>query len=129
MATATVQDEILREESQETDKPTMTNNEDSTGQKRPPDKEQGTNTNQTQHGLAPVQTSSPLEGILLTLAGGLAETMAMAKDSAKDPNISALQQKIKTFSANNIKGAIDKSSVNTVLQAQEFYIRGCLYLV
>ena len=56
MATATVQDEILKEESQQSDKPFVTSNENSSEQNKPPDKEKRSTHNQTLHGLVPVQT-------------------------------------------------------------------------
>ena len=58
---------------------------------------------QTYHAINPVPASSPLGGIFLSLVGGLAQAMSQTKEGQADPNLTALHQKIKTFSANTIK--------------------------
>ena len=67
--------------------------------------------------LKQVKPSSALEGILLTIAGTQARHLQQEK--IKDPGLEALQTKLRSFTPNVIKEAIDASTLDHLLQAQD----------
>ena len=68
-------------------------------------------------GLQVLQPASALEGILVTLAETQARYLAQEKN--KEPGLEALTNKLRTFTPNVIKEAIDQSTINHLLQAQD----------
>ena len=67
--------------------------------------------------LKQVHPSSALEGILLTMAG--TQARHLQQDKIKDPGLEALQIKLRSFTPNVIKEAIDASTLDHLLQAQD----------
>ena len=61
--------------------------------------------------------ASKLEAILLTISGATARHLEQEK--SKEPGLMALTKKLRTFSPNVIKEAIDESTLNHLLQAQD----------
>ena len=70
-----------------------------------------------ENGLKPVQPASALEGVLITLAGTQARILSQEKN--KEPALEALTNKLRSFTPNVIKDAIDASTVDHLVQAQD----------
>ena len=68
-------------------------------------------------GLKPLHPASALEGVLITLAGTQARILSQEKN--KDQALEALTNKLRSFTPNVIKDAIDASTVDHLVQAQD----------